>query len=47
MQTIRVLVKALPRFLSGQLPISIRDEFPTQRNLLASVFGLSDLLARF
>jgi len=30
----------------GRLPVSLRDEFPTHRNLLANVVGLNNLLAR-
>ena len=33
------------RFI-GRRPVSLPDEFPTQRNLSANVVGLSDLLAR-
>jgi hypothetical protein len=35
----------ISHYFVGRLPISLRDEFPTQRNLSANVVGLNDLLA--
>ena len=36
----------ISQYFIGRLPVSLRDEFPTQRNLSANVVGLNDLLAR-
>src|SRR5215472_12636050 len=36
----------ISQYFIGRLPISLRDEFPTQRNLSGYSAGLSDPLAR-
>ena len=35
----------ISQYFIGRRPISLRDEFPTQRNLSVSFSGLNDLLA--